>query len=164
MIGRFVLLALIEDIKHKSWFCHPNSTMFCWKMPAEVYSSWGWTWLYCTGLFRKCSTAGPKVKWVPCPRAPCPGLGSNGELAHTISVLHEYVLSSGRSLFLHLPLFFLSVPFPLLPFFFCVSFLIVSPGHPLWITPLERSITKITVEISPYNSLGLWGAKIDLTV
>lgn len=151
MIGRFVLLALIEDIKHKSPFYHPNSSMFCWKMPAEAYSAWGWTWLYHRGLFTKCSVACLKVKRVPCARAPCPGLGRNGELAYTISVLHEYVPSSGRSLFLHLPLFFSSacpdfLPFPLLPLWVFLSFLIASPGHPLRITPLENGrLTKITV-------------------
>lgn len=152
MIGRLVLLVLMEDRKCKFWFCHPNSAMFCWIMPAEAYSVWGWIWLYRTSLFTKCSIASLKVKQVPCARASCPGPGRNGELAYAISVLHEYVLYSERSLFFCIFLFFFLFPQHALIFcpfvcsYFFLSFLIASPGHPLQITPLENSrLIKITV-------------------
>lgn len=111
--------------------------------------------MYNTGLLTKCSIACLKVKCVPCAKAPCPGVGSSGELAYTISVLDEYVLSSEISLFLHLPLFFfLSMPcFPALSFdtsLWFLSFLIASPSHPLQIIPLKngRHTKKIVLNLS----------------
>lgn len=124
------------------------------------------------GLVYKCSTACLKVRRVLCARAPCPALDRRGESAYVISVLHEYMLFSRRSLFLHPPVcFFLYVflknyfnfcyfflatcpDFPPLPpihlspmlFAFFFSSLIASPGHPQQLTPLDNGrLTRLTV-------------------